>query len=794
MRVFKKFALLLGMTMSAFCLFSLGACDGTDNPSGNPPSGGNEKVVEITVGILKEESEQAVGNALKTAFEQKYGTQKYSVKLVEIDGNYNVELLKMYRKGELPDVCVAFGDSVDYWSARGVFLPITQYVVQGGVNLNGFIEDVAETIALEATGQTYWLPNSFEKRVMYFNKDVLEKAGVALPANGQWTWSALTEFADTVYASDKTVYPIGLDITNPSFYAPVFKNHNVALGKDGVAFNGEQTDIYACLEWLSGLANSGLTADGQETTIENTAVWVGTRADLPTYLSADIDFALAAMPSADNGNAYAGYTVSGFAMSQDCPQEERQAAWDFIQYAASEEGQQIAGKTGYVTPTLKTLMAGENAEWRKFAPNIANETFIADSAKDVNSAFLQDCFSEERQLSAYEEYKTLIGKLKEEALSDAGKTATFFEENGTKILASKYELDTYTLPVWEGNTVYYESAMIVGAAGEIVLSDVPENVIGVYDYGLQTKYVEGVDYTVDGNVIKRISRGSMPYADMSYVYSDTPAGVSIKVEPERCPDYDYDGATEYLTYGEKDTYTRKQIVVTYTRTNGWQGEIPEGKRDRFSKLNAKLEAGEDVNIVVYGDSISEGCNASGTSYGGNVAPYADSWADMVTKKLAKDYGANVRLRNVALGGKATDWATQNFDERVLSEDADLLILGFGMNDGGTSVDTYRERIEEMVGKFRQHNPDGEVLLLAPMLPNVESTWLKNQPLFAEELYTLEDKYGYAAVADMTAMHWELLNMGKRYRDMTGNNINHPNDFMVRIYGQVILHTLLNSQA
>jgi lysophospholipase L1-like esterase len=306
--------------------------------------------------------------------------------------------------------------------------------------------------------------------------------------------------------------------------------------------------------------------------------------------------------------------------------------------------------------------------------------------------------------------------------------------------------------------------------------------------------VEGVDYTVDGNVIKRISRGSMPYADMSYVYSDTPAGVSIKVESERCPDYDYDGATEYLTYGEKDTYTRKQIVVTYTRTNGWQGEIPEGKRDRFSKLNAKLEAGEDVNIVVYGDSISEGCNASGTSYGGNVAPYADSWADMVTKKLAKDYGANVRLRNVALGGKATDWATQNFDERVLSEDADLLILGFGMNDGGTSVDTYRERIEEMVVKFRQHNPDGEVLLLAPMLPNVESTWLKNQPLFAEELYTLEDKYGYAAVADMTAMHWELLNMGKRYRDMTGNNINHPNDFMVRIYGQVILHTLLNSQA
>jgi hypothetical protein len=47
-----------------------------------------------------------------------------------------------------------------------------------------------------------------------------------------------------------------------------------------------------------------------------------------------------------------------------------------------------------------------------------------------------------------------------------------------------------------------------------------------------------------------------------------------------------------------------------------------------------------------------------------------------------------------------------------------------------------------------------------------------------------------AVADMTQIHWDILATGKRYRDMTGNNINHPNDFIARIYAKVILKTLL----
>ena len=37
---------------------------------------------------------------------------------------------------------------------------------------------------------------------------------------------------------------------------------------------------------------------------------------------------------------------------------------------------------------------------------------------------------------------------------------------------------------------------------------------------------------------------------------------------------------------------------------------------------------------------------------------------------------------------------------------------------------------------------------------------------------------------MTGVHKELLNH-KSYQDMTGNNINHPNDYLIRWYAQFI---------
>ena len=55
---------------------------------------------------------------------------------------------------------------------------------------------------------------------------------------------------------------------------------------------------------------------------------------------------------------------------------------------------------------------------------------------------------------------------------------------------------------------------------------------------------------------------------------------------------------------------------------------------------------------------------------------------------------------------------------------------------------------------------------------------------------LEKEYEFVGFANVTVMQAYMLEKGKRYRDMTANNINHPNDFAQRLYAQVILAALL----
>jgi uncharacterized protein (DUF1800 family) len=45
------------------------------------------------------------------------------------------------------------------------------------------------------------------------------------------------------------------------------------------------------------------------------------------------------------------------------------------------------------------------------------------------------------------------------------------------------------------------------------------------------------------------------------------------------------------------------------------------------------------------------------------------------------------------------------------------------------------------------------------------------------------------VAPVTAIHSELLKK-KKYWDMTGNNVNHPNDYLSSVYAQTILSVII----
>ena len=350
----------------------------------------------------------------------------------------------------------------------------------------------------------------------------------------------------------------------------------------------------------------------------------------------------------------------------------------------------------------------------------------------------------------------------------------------------KYELDTYLLPVWEGNVVYYETVLFVGEEDIAPLLYPIEEIIGVYNYGLDVEYEIGVDFEIINGSIKRLKGGRMPYCPTDEYYLDVQAQhpISIVNNREKAP-----VGKKFLNFGEKDSFTRYQVAITYRHAGGNEKIIPKGKKHKFNGFVEKLKRGL-ASIIFYGDSITTGCNSSGTDMGGMVKPFAESFPIMVHKKLQNTFDAKIEYKNTAVGGWSTLEGVNAFSERVLNGEYDLLILAFGMNDARTEVSTYKERIEKMILDFKEKNIAGEVLLISTTYPNTESDWVKNQPLFSSALQELERKYSFVGLADMTKMHYNLLETGKRYRDMTGNNVNHPNDFLARIYAQVVLKTIL----
>ncbi len=58
----------------------------------------------------------------------------------------------------------------------------------------------------------------------------------------------------------------------------------------------------------------------------------------------------------------------------------------------------------------------------------------------------------------------------------------------------------------------------------------------------------------------------------------------------------------------------------------------------------------------------------------------------------------------------------------------------------------------------------------------------NQADYKAALDSLASSYDSSVVMDMTGVHRELL-QHKDFLDMTANNVNHPNDYLVRWYAQ-----------
>ena len=346
------------------------------------------------------------------------------------------------------------------------------------------------------------------------------------------------------------------------------------------------------------------------------------------------------------------------------------------------------------------------------------------------------------------------------------------------IAQEKDNIETALIPFWKTKTMHNESVLMISRNGELPTAKLlftPKKIISIRNAALDIEYKEGIDWEYNNGQLRLLKDSKAAYLTDKQLYPDS----SKSAFPKK--------GGGLVLYGSGIFFHNHQLAVTYTHaTNVWKGLVPSFQGENLPEVMYKLKMGSILNVLLFGDSIAAGCNASGDS---KIPPYLPSWGNLVIDGLKRKYTGPIEFTNTAVGGRDSKWGLETVKESVVDHNPDLVILAFGMNDGSRLLDPkiFKANIEGMINKIRQNNPKVEFILVTTMLANPESTFVGTQTAFKKEL---DELIGPGIVmVDMTAVHTELLKY-KSYQDMTGNDINHPNDFLIRWYAQQILGILI----
>ena len=244
-----------------------------------------------------------------------------------------------------------------------------------------------------------------------------------------------------------------------------------------------------------------------------------------------------------------------------------------------------------------------------------------------------------------------------------------------------------------------------------------------------------------------------------------------------------------IFFGEGDTMHSRQYLVTYKHCKAWDGYVPAVEASKLPKTKARLKNGEDFTFCWFGDSITTGANSSAAI---KSEPFIPMFPELVTIKLQEKYGSNINYINNAMGGATSQWGVDNFDRLYNGLKPDLMFIGYGMNDGSLDPIEVVKNIKTIVKKTLELSPDCEFLICSTTVPNILAAGFfglqdKHQPY----LKALCDELGdCAALVPVTSVHLSLLEK-KNFYDMSGNNVNHPNDFLARAHAQTILAQILD---
>jgi multiple sugar transport system substrate-binding protein len=292
-----------------------------------------------------------------------------TVKLIEASDRDDLlaRLSTSFAGGRPPDLFLLNYRFYGQFASRDVLEPI-QDRLDGS---DAFAEEDFYPQALEAFrrgDELVCLPQNISSLVVYYNRDLFRRSGVAEPKPG-WTWNQMVEKAIRLTRDadgDGNIDQYGLGV-EPSIIrvAPFVWSNGGKLVDDDERPTRFALDTPAAKKALQDFfdlrdkhlaipSDQEREAEDEETRFLNgrLAMVLSSRRSTPSFRTiTGFDWDIAALP---RHKAQAGILHSdAYCMTR--ASNNKDAAWRFIEFALGPEGQQITARSGRTVPSLKEV-------------------------------------------------------------------------------------------------------------------------------------------------------------------------------------------------------------------------------------------------------------------------------------------------------------------------------------------------------------------------------------------------------------------------------------------------------
>jgi multiple sugar transport system substrate-binding protein len=321
----------------------------------------------ISFMVFGDPAEKAAYDGLVKAFTQKH--PGVAANLIHIPGQnaYRTRMATDFAAGTPADVTLINYRRYASFAKKGALEPLGPYLAQSKIiKAADFYQEAMEPYYYD--DKLSCLPQNLSSLVVYYNKKLFDRAGITYPS-ADWTWD---EFLQTAKAltrdtdGDRVVDQFGLGTEVSIFRVAPFIWQNggklVDRDKNPTRLTILSMQALEAIQWFVDLQVKHKVvpdavqekSEGSESRFLNgrLGMFLNSRRGVPTYREIrTFDWDVAPLPRRQQS---AGILhADAFCMA--AKSTNKAAAWAFIEFAMSGEGQTILAESGRTVPSMKSI-------------------------------------------------------------------------------------------------------------------------------------------------------------------------------------------------------------------------------------------------------------------------------------------------------------------------------------------------------------------------------------------------------------------------------------------------------